>query len=183
MEFDEINQKLTSSLNQVLIDDCYLLEHDISERSISHRLAVYLESQFLGFNVDCEYNGNIDADNGRKYICILKEMAENLHLVDVGAEVEEFYYRCVYPDIIIHRRGKNDDNNNLLIIEIKKSSNPDPGNWDEEKLLRFTSLDYENDFNYHFGAFVRLFIGKEPYYIVKWYQNGNQLSQFDYVDR
>ena len=130
MEFDVINQKLLEALQKVVQDDLYLLEHYIHEPTLSHRLAVYLESEFPGFNVDCEYDGNIDAENGKKYIYILKQKAIQLGSIKAGEDEQEFLYRCIIPDIIVHKRGHNGSENNLLIIEVKKSSNPDDGAWD-----------------------------------------------------
>lgn len=174
MEFDVINQKLNEALQEVLDNDPYLLLHDINEPAISHRLAVYLEPKFPGFKVDCEYNGNVDADNGRKYINILKYMAEQLGILKEGEEEQELLYRCVFPDIIVHKRGYNGSENNLLIIEVKKSSNPNNGDWDAEKLSRFTSSEHENNFNYQYGVFVRFIVGEEPSFSIQWYQNGQR---------
>ncbi len=175
MEFDVVNQKLTKALQEVLSNDQHLLIHDINEPTISHRLAVYLEPKFSGFNVDCQYNGNVDADSGRKYIQILKHMADQLHMLREGEEEQEFLYRCVFPDIIVHKRGHNGSDNNLLMIEVKKSSNSNNGDWDAEKLSRFTSSEYDNNFNYQYGVFVRFILGEEPSYSVQWYQNCHRL--------
>jgi hypothetical protein len=172
MEFDVVNQKLTEALREVLDNDQHLLKYDINEPAISHRLAVYLDSKFPGFNVDCEYNGNIDADSGRKYIHILKRRAKQLGILKEGEEEQEFLYRCVLPDIIVHKRGHNGSENNLLIIEVKKSSNSNKGDWDAEKLSRFTSSEYENSFNYRYGVFVKFTVEKELNYSIQWYQNG-----------
>jgi hypothetical protein len=174
MEFDIINQKLTEALQKVLENDRHLLEHGIHEPAISHRLAVYLEQKFSDFNIDCEYNGNVEADSGRKYIYILKDKAKELGVLKEGEEEQEFLYRCVFPDIIVHKRGYNGSENNLLIIEVKKSSNQNNGAWDAEKLSRFTSSENENKFNYQYGVFVRFTIGTEPSFSTQWYQNGQK---------
>ena len=176
MEFDEIKQKVLDALQEVVDKDCYLLEQDLHEPSISHRLAVYLESKFPDFNIDCEYNGNVDADNGRKYILILKAMAYQLNRLKDGEEDEEFVYRSVLPDIIVHKRGRNGSENNLLIIEVKKSSNQDDGAWDAEKLSRFTSSEKGNNYNYQYGVFVRFTVGAEPSFSIQWFQNGQRLE-------
>jgi len=174
MEFEAINQIVVEALQNVLKNDPYLLEHDINEPTISHRLAVYLEGRFPGFNVDCEYNGNVDADSGRKYIHILKDIAKQLGILREGEENQEVLDRCVFPDIIVHKRGYNGSDNNLLIIEIKKSSNKNNGAWDNEKLSRFTSSEHGNRFNYKYGLFVRFIVGAEPNFSAQWYQNGQQ---------
>lgn len=176
MEFHEINQKITEALQKVIDTDRYLLVHDINEPTISHRLAVYLEPKFHGFNTDCEYNGNVDSGNERNFLQFLKNRAEELNMLREGEEELEFLHRCVFPDIIIHKRGLNGSENNLLIIEVKKSSNPNNGNWDIEKLSRFTSSDYGNRFNYQYGAFVRFTVGENPDYSIQWYRNGQKFN-------
>lgn len=175
MEFEIIEQILVEASQQVLDNDRYLLDHDINEPAISHRLAVYLEPRFHNFNVDCEYNGNVDADSGRKYINLLRETAYRLGLADENANNPEIFNQKVVPDIIVHKRGLNGSENNLLIVEVKKSTNQDPGAWDAEKLSRFTSSDHENNFNYQYGAFVRFTVCNQPSFIVHWYQSGQRL--------
>jgi hypothetical protein len=176
MEFTEIRERLLRSIQQVISNDLYLIEHNINEPTISHRLAIYLEPLFPEFNVDCEYNGDIDADNGRKYISILHDNAIQLGILNAGEGDQELINRYVYPDIIIHRRGRNGIENNLLIIEIKKSSNQSNGRWDALKLESFTSAENENHYNYRFGVFVKFNIGEEPNYITHWYQNGQRFT-------
>lgn len=52
----EIENKLEKSLKRLLKDDFFLLESDAHERSITHKLAEYLQDEFEEWNVDCEYN-------------------------------------------------------------------------------------------------------------------------------
>lgn len=174
MDFDAVKQKLTEALNEVIEKDKHLLKHNLSERSIAHRLALYLTPRFPDFDVDCEYNGNVDANNRRKYILILKGRAEALGLIKKDEIDQELIDCCVYPDIIVHKRGKNGSENNVLIIEIKKSSSRVRGDWDAEKLARFTSNEYENNFVYQFGAFVLFQVGDNPHYLVEWYRDGRK---------
>lgn len=178
MEFEVVSQKLIEALQQVLIKDKYLLEHDINEPAVSHRLAVYLESQFDGLDVDCEYNGNVDADRNRKYIILLKERADQLGLLKKKDREndQDLVYLCVYPDIIVHKRGRSGQENNLLIIEVKKSSNPDDGEWDAEKISKFTSNEDENNFNYQYGAFIRFAVGEQPNFTIHWYTRGQRFQ-------
>jgi hypothetical protein len=172
MDFDVIDKKLTNALQKVLKKDQHLLIHNINEPAISHRLAVYLESLFPDFNVDCEYNGNVDHDSGRKYIQILTKKAMELGIQKEDETEQDSIDRSVFPDIIIHKRGHNGSENNLLIIEVKKSSNQSDGAWDVEKLSRFTSSDNGNNFNYQYGLFVRFTVGDRPRYSTQWYQDG-----------
>lgn len=55
---DVIAIRVVAAIRSLLTQDKHLLQIDASERSISHRLAVHLTSQFkdLDLDVDCEYN-------------------------------------------------------------------------------------------------------------------------------
>lgn len=97
---EEINI-IKEKINQI-IDDFYekdkeLLEYQnqyniISERCISFRLGIYFQKKFSKYNVDCEYNRDMD----------------NVKTIDE---------KKVYPDIIVHNRKTF---NNLIWVEIKK---------------------------------------------------------------
>src|SRR5205814_4248312 len=95
------------ALKQFLAHDHYLLEFDVNERTVSHRLAVYLEKGLpKQWSVDCEYNRNLAKVKG------LHPPPDPIAWTDTKA-------KTVYPDIIVHKRGRPD---NLLVIEMKKSS-------------------------------------------------------------
>jgi hypothetical protein len=163
MKFNTVNRKLRNAIKKVLKDDRYLLVHSIREPSVSHRLALYLEPRFPDFDVDCEYDGNIDSERRRKQLYLATNNG-NIDLKDV------------IPDIIIHKRGKNGKRNNLLVIEIKLSSNSSNGDMDAQKLSGFTSNEDGNNFSYKFGVFIRFIVGKNPYFSIEWYQNGQKLE-------
>ena len=56
---DEIASKLKQSIKKLLKEDKFLLENLANERSVSYKLAEYLQKSFgKKFNVDCEYNLN-----------------------------------------------------------------------------------------------------------------------------
>ena len=117
----EIKRRIKSALSEVLNNDKYLLQKDIHERTIAHKLATYLQSKFKDYHVDVEYNGNILREDGKKRIKALKSELRALGRLR-GEEQnieEETIERDVYPDIIIHKRGTPE---NLCIIEIKKST-------------------------------------------------------------
>lgn len=175
MNFKNVENKLFFALNKLKEKDIFLLKYDVSERAIAHKLALYLTPLFSNYDVDCEYNSNVEADSGKKYIVILKGIAERDGLLHKDEEDEELIYHNVYPDIIIHKRGHN--KNNLLIIEIKKSSSKISCDYDLEKLKRYTSPDDENILNYSFGAFVYIGVknkmGKDR---IVWFENGNKLN-------
>lgn len=56
--FDIVKKRIEKSLNMLIRNDLFLFEIDVHERTISHRLAVYLEQEFPSWNVDCEYDRN-----------------------------------------------------------------------------------------------------------------------------
>src|SRR4030042_3754738 len=59
-EKEEIEYKIKIALGILFKNDSFLLEKDVNERSISHKLAEYLQEQFPDYDVDCEYNWQTD---------------------------------------------------------------------------------------------------------------------------
>ncbi len=98
-----------------------LLALDVTERALSHHLALYL-SQYVpaGFHVDVEYNRHF-ADPKR------------LELPPRAALDRELRATTVFPDIIVHKR--NSDDANLLVLELKKPG--EPLDYDNLKLRAF----------------------------------------------
>ena len=105
---EEIEEKLKRSLALLMHHDSHLLEKDVNELSISHRLALYLQQLFDSWDVDCEYNRNLDDK---------KRLDEDI----------------VRPDIIVHHRGKG---NNLMVIEMKKMTSTDEADASDSGKLR-----------------------------------------------
>jgi hypothetical protein len=116
-------------------------EKDVNERSISHRLASYLQHEFGDWDVDCEYNRNHDDP---KLLKLLRMYAVNVSTDDVQA-------RTVFPDIIVHHRGTDD---NLLVIEIKKTTNRLSDGFDKQKLREF-----KRQLGYSYALFLRFITG------------------------
>ena len=174
----QIKNLVTQALNALLqTSDTWLLKNDLSEQSISNRIAFHLDPLFADFNVDCEYNGDIERDNNRKAISILKEELQQFGLLRVkeASDLEkEFTKRAVFPDIIIHRRGTNE--NNLCILEIKKSTSSVNYNYDFIKLRSYTSNHYDNNLKYQLGIFVEAVIDKQnPSFNLKFYKDGQEI--------
>ncbi|MEK7435110.1 MAG: hypothetical protein AABZ74_18410 [Cyanobacteriota bacterium] len=170
MEKTLISEKVTKAINNLLINDTYLLEHDLNERSITHKLAEYLQQEFLGFNVDCEYNGNITRSNYR---------GKNLNLHEQKDKLKNKYPKAVisvYPDIIVHQRGTND--NNLLLIEVKKSSSRVDSAFDLDKLRVYTIDSGLNKLGYEYGIFLKFKAGQNNPNLeeIIWFQNGEILN-------
>lgn len=113
--------------------DAVLVARGSSEWAMTHRLAVYLEPHFPGWNVDCEYNRQ-GARNTPKRITSAKR---------------------IRPDIIIHRRGLFAPEHNLLVVEIKKKlSELDLA---IDRLVEFTSNpSHKRKFKYQFGVAICL---------------------------
>lgn len=169
MTRNDAEQILKQSLENLFAKDAILLENDVSERAITHKLAEYLNSHLaaLGLkdlqelSVDCEYNRNLE--NGRfepKSIQVLtaKRTAE----LSKQSNLSEEDYRSVttFPDVIIHHRGYN--TRNLLVIEVKKKNNPTGSAFDFQKLEAFTAKTGENHYGYEHGVFILLTTGQKP---------------------
>lgn len=141
MEEEEIKRALNEALDSLLKNDAYILRADANERTISHRLAGYLEPYFPGWDVDCEYNRN--HDDPKK----LKVPRRNVPNDDAQA-------RTVFPDIIVHKRNTD---KNLLVIEMKKTTSQETGVFDLHKLAAF-----KQQLIYKFAVFVKVRTNAEP---------------------
>jgi hypothetical protein len=80
-------QKILMGTELLLENDRYLLERNVNERSITHKLAEYYQDLFKNWNVDCEYNKNL---SGTKKIMIdprvfLDRMADSIE----GCKINE----------------------------------------------------------------------------------------------
>lgn len=173
METSKIIEKVNVSINKLFENDKWLIENDLSEQSISHKLGEYLQTNFMEFNVDCEYNGNIDEERGRKRITIIKRELEEKGLLKQTEEElpMDLIHRAVFPDIIVHKRGSNE--NNLCILEIKKTTNKVPFDYDKIKLKYYTTEYYGNDLKYDLGIFLLILTGSSTdYFEVQYFTNG-----------
>jgi hypothetical protein len=111
MEQEILINKVENALRTLLANDHYLLEIDVHERTITHRLAMYLQNEFLDWNVDCEYNRNWDEV---KQIQTTKQLSTTFPQISSHNDSV-----TIFPDIIIHHRKSSD---NLLVIEVKKTT-------------------------------------------------------------
>ena len=148
---EDIKKRVKTAIDLLIFRDSFLLEKNASERSVSHKLAEYLQTLFPSWNVDCEYNLNIDE------IKVLGRISE----CGDGRTTDR-----VIPDIIIHKRGSTE---NLLVLEMKKKNlNP---KCDEKKLKLFT--DPREDYKYVLGLLLN-FKGTKT--SEKWYKNGKLIK-------
>ncbi len=91
MSVEDYKEKIREALREYMEKDWDKLGN-VHEVTSAHRIAVYLESRFEGYNIDLEYNRD----------------KENIKKLE----------KPIRPDITIHRRNLDD---NLCIFEIKKS--------------------------------------------------------------
>jgi hypothetical protein len=143
-----IKELLDKSLQKLYNSDKVLLEKEfnINERTVMHRLAIYIEENFPDYDVDCEYNrmlnqaGNItEGDYWAKTI----NLAIEEH---ISGEDDEA--KTVFPDIIIHKRKLPI---NLVVIELKMKWKNSLKALDLKKLKA-----YKRDLHYKFAVMLEI---------------------------
>src|SRR6202166_4884439 len=98
--------KVVGALHDFYARETFLLEKDLGERTLTHRLAVHLEKQFPGWEVDCDYS----------------RLGERTLRLPHGTIIstDDHLGKSVYPDIVVHQR---EIPNNLLAVEVRKATN------------------------------------------------------------
>lgn len=157
-DFITVKGKVLSSIGDLFEYDSFLLKENVNERSITHKLAEYLQEDFKDWNVDCEYNRMVNGDSNDP-----KRM--NLPIENIKSNDTEA--KTVFPDIIIHKRNER---KNLLVIEVKKINNRSNYELDILKIEKFTS----EEFNYSYGLQLIFHVNNEYEKSPKlnWYKNG-----------
>jgi hypothetical protein len=132
----ELN-KLVAALQEFYAEEAFLLEKDLGERALTHRLAVHLERHYPGWQVDCDYN----------------RLGERTLRLPHGTIVstDDTLGKSIFPDIVVHQR---EIPNNLLAIEVRKASNHQPIEHDQHKLKAMT--DPHIWFAYWIGVLLTL---------------------------
>jgi hypothetical protein len=143
--------KVVDALREFYARETHLLQKDLGERTLTHRLAVHLEEQFEGWDVDCDYN----------------RLGERVLRLPKGSIVstDDELGKSVFPDIVVHRRAIPD---NLLAIELRKAINHQPLEHDRHKLRGLT--DPHLWFAYRMGVF--LILGKRQVTLSEVYVGG-----------
>jgi hypothetical protein len=96
-DWSVVEPRIAAALDQVLTDDSALLEDGAGERSVAHRLPIYLGRQFSGWHVDCEFNRQGEADDRvTKRVSATSPILSESRRGQATADVT--------PDIIIHKR-------------------------------------------------------------------------------
>lgn len=174
MEIAIIVKSIKEGIDRLGQQDTWLWQNDLSERSLAHRLAVYLEPLFPGYDVDCEYNGDVGSLDGQKRIFMLEQQlrqAIGVKKFESDFMENEVIDRLVFPDIIVHRRGTNE--HNLCVLEIKKSTSRVPAHYDRLKLSAYTSNVNGNTLRYKLGVFILLRMDVHVQYELEFFQNGD----------
>ena len=129
--------KVVAAIGEFYAQETHLLEKDLGERTLTHRLAVHVEKQFPGWQVDCDYN----------------RLGERTLRLPHGTIVstDDALGKSVYPDIVVHQR---EIPNNLLAIEVRKTANHQPPEHDQHKLRALT--DPHLWFAYWIGVLLTL---------------------------
>jgi len=138
-----LKAKIMLALQELYHKDKYLLNEDVNERSVSYRLAMYLQNEFKDWAVDCEYNRNVLETD------LIKRLSSP-HLIGETATTTDLRATTVYPDIIIHHRGTD---NNLIVIEIKK--HPSSTYLDNKDRVKLKG--YRDELHYKYGLFLKLY--------------------------
>ena len=149
MTEEEVRAAIDGAMRTLIDKDGEILGRGVNERTLTHRLAVYLEQDaiFNGWYVDCEYNR--DGTNPKR----LQQPTQILSNDTKG--------RTIFPDIIIHKRvpftrcvdEAQKREVNRVVIEAKKDADEDGEREDLAKLR-----DIKQDFLYRFAVFVNFHV-------------------------
>jgi len=152
--------KVVAALKEFYAREAFLFEHDLGERTLTHRLAAHVERQFPDFDVDCDFDR-------------LGPRTLNLPRGSI-VSTDDHLGKSVYPDITVHQRAVP---NNLIAIEVRKAGNHQPVEHDRHKLRALT--DPHIWFAYWIGVLVTL--GKNNVTASEIYVSGKpseELSRF-----
>lgn len=152
---DDLQELFYRAVTDFIENETDLFFVNVSERTLSSKLACYISEYFFGWDVDCEYN-RLGSVGHRKLIDRSKEKFKQARaagiipppITSLDELVKSDLGVSVFPDIIVHHRTHKFEN--LLIVEIKKANNPDVElGWDEFKIRFFMEV-----LRYKAGAFV-----------------------------
>jgi len=124
--FNEVRFKIDIAIHHLYKNDHFLITNCTHERSITHKLAEYIQHNFPEWHVDNEYNRRGE------------DLSKNLPQQETS-----------YPDIIIHKRNTKE---NLLIIEAKSIHSQNHS--DEVDKLKIKSFIEDKKYSYRFGLWV-----------------------------
>lgn len=135
-------EPIKQACERLIKDDLYLLEVGINERTLTHRLAIYIEELFPGWDIDCEYNRNwINPKRLSNDFLSEKFKSDNIDWI------------TAFPDIIVHKRWK-DAEHNLLIIEVKKEGDSRWKKWIQFDIEKLDAFMQDDEYKYQHWYFI-----------------------------
>lgn len=147
MDLPELKTSVMRAIDVLYARDSHLFSCGAAEWAIAHRLAVYLEQEVPGWNVDCEYNRQGPGTNPKT-----NEKDSKIR-----------------PDIVLHHRGRTALQHNLLVIELKKTDSA--ANW--EKACEYTKAPKgTREFQYQYGLALSVSDGLK----LHWFKDGKEES-------
>ena len=175
MKFDELNERVTRSIENFLEIDAELLIQDAKEESITTQLKKYLENEFEDWpwNIDHQYDKRIIKNKVvQKRTLFAKDSLPKNKIPKSISQDSKIINKKIMPDIIFHDR--HSDEHNLLVIEVKLSTNKNK----DDRIFDFLKLEVMTsiDLSYEWGVFIDFTSGKEfdpenPYQM-KFVRNG-----------
>jgi hypothetical protein len=176
MTREEIERIVSECVEELFARDLCLLEADVSERAITHKLAEYLQRRMPYLNVDCEYNRNTTAGaQAPKRVNLLRGKTRNA--LAAALTEDDRLGVSTYPDIIVHRRMTNEEN--LLVVEVKKENSQVGHGHDRSKLEAFTENTDQNSYHFKYGVFIVFQTGRRPPRkpMLTWFVEGSEVPQ------
>ena len=178
MEIKEILAQLDVAISELIKNEIDNLKRGLKEQNISGYLTFYLKPLFAGYgyDVDPEYNGDIDKPNDRKALLI----AEN-RINAIKKKIQDGDTYKITPDTIIHKRKTNDFN--LVVIEVKKDISPKYEKEFDLIKLEHLTIDYlGNHYNYDLGVAIIFGTGNDAgKYKLTCFQDGLPKERQDLV--
>lgn len=162
--FSEVRNLIEQALTLLRLKDSYLLRIAGNERTITGKVACYLERLLHASTLHSLCN-NLTVD-----------IEYNRHGADVKKYITKKGESSAIPDIIIHERGTDDFN--LAVLEFKKyGSTPRK---DTEKLTALTKKD--GDYRYRYGFFIEIPVGEraiESPFKITLYEDGKSIETYE----
>jgi hypothetical protein len=170
-----LTQIFDESANIFFASEVQNILHDVAERNLCGRLAIYItskleEHEITGYYADPEYN--------RKQGGQVKTILDN--------EMNVITIQC---DLIVHSRGKIIEQDNLIAIEMKKSTRPEAEKEADRKRLRaMTKNSYDGVWSYNgethpehvcgyvVGIYMILNLVQRTW-LLEYYQNGELVNE------
>lgn len=177
-----IFQRFHHAVAELWARDRSLIERRLSELSVAHRLAVYLERQFPEFHTDCQYSRNSRVTESTYDFPYMtrprqKEVRHNLlrqGMTQQEADAAAHMVTGGYPAIIVHRREENDLN--LLVVELQLDGVRQAwgGLNARDKLCRYTLQGERGLYRYAVGLYVQLGVTDdgEAYGVTELFRDG-----------